>query len=454
MNIGFIGVGTMGRVMILRLMAAGHHVWAWNRSPQALADLEGVIALTDPALAFEQEVVISMLADDRAVRQVLLSSDALARAGKGCIHIVMSTLSPSLINELQDSHEQAGIELVAAPMFGVPAAVAQGEANILASGAADAIEKIQPLLDVLGKKTWRMGDRPVQACIAKIAGNMMITQAIESLGEATRLVEAYGLPPSAFVETVTQTLFACPSYQRYGHYVANCVHEPGFKLSLGLKDVDLALRAAEAVALELPAARVVRAGMSAAITHGLGDRDWSAFATIEQPRPLDTQPIRYRGNTMTIEMLAARLEALESRAAIESLISGYANAYDLMDIDLLRSLWHADATLELPDFGVGRNLEEIAAMAHTSWIKLPHMHHWMSNPMIQIQGTMATATVAADCLFHDREKGPVQVSGLYHDRFERRDDQWRFSARRFELHFLTPLLNWTPIAGSETFERA
>lgn len=157
---------------------------------------------------------------------------------------------------------------------------------------------------------------------------------------------------------------------------------------------------------------------------------------------------------MNFEMLSARLEALESRAAIESLISGYANAFDLMDINLLRSLWHHDVTLDLPDFGAGASRDEIVAMAQANWIKMPHMHHWMSNPMIQIQGVMATATVAADCLFHDREKGPVQVSGLYHDRFERRDDQWRFTSRRFELHFLTPLLNWTPIAGSETFERA
>lgn len=157
---------------------------------------------------------------------------------------------------------------------------------------------------------------------------------------------------------------------------------------------------------------------------------------------------------MNFEMLSARLEALESRAAIESLISGYANAFDLMDINLLRSLWHHDATLDLPDFGAGASRDEIVAMAQANWIKMPHMHHWMSNPMIQIQGVMATATVAADCLFHDREKGPLQVSGLYHDRFERRDDQWRFTSRRFELHFLTPLLNWTPIAGSEAFERA
>lgn len=156
---------------------------------------------------------------------------------------------------------------------------------------------------------------------------------------------------------------------------------------------------------------------------------------------------------MTIETLSARLEALESRAAIESLISGYANAFDLMDPELLRSLWHDDAVLDLPGFGAGANPEEILAMAQRNWRRMPHMHHWMSNPMLRIDGDTATATVAADCLFHDVEQGPVQVSGLYHDRFERRQGEWRFTSRRFELHFLTPLLNWTPVAGSEKFER-
>ncbi|MFS2156733.1 nuclear transport factor 2 family protein [Pseudomonas sp. Pseusp122] len=156
---------------------------------------------------------------------------------------------------------------------------------------------------------------------------------------------------------------------------------------------------------------------------------------------------------MTVETLVARLEALESRVAIESLISGYANAFDLMDSDLLRTLWHDDATLDLPGFGGGGNREEILAMAQRSWLQMPHMHHWMSNPMIHIDGAMATATVAADCLFHDAEQGPVQVSGLYHDRYERREGHWRFTSRRFELHFLTPLANWKPVAGSERFER-
>ena len=154
---------------------------------------------------------------------------------------------------------------------------------------------------------------------------------------------------------------------------------------------------------------------------------------------------------MNIATLAARLEALESRVAIESLISGYANAFDLMDSDLLRTLWHDDATLDLPGFGAGGNPEEILAMAQRNWRKMPHMHHWMSNPMIHIEGVTASATVAADCLFHDAEQGPVQVSGLYHDRYERREGHWRFTSRRFELHFLTPLANWKPVAGSEKF---
>ncbi|MGE7989713.1 nuclear transport factor 2 family protein [Pseudomonas sp. NPDC089554] len=156
---------------------------------------------------------------------------------------------------------------------------------------------------------------------------------------------------------------------------------------------------------------------------------------------------------MNIETLTARLHALESRMAIETLISGYANAFDLMDSDLLQTLWHEDATLDLPGFGAGANPGEILAMAQRNWKKMPHMHHWMANPLLHIDGDIATGTVAADCLFHDLTQGPVQVSGLYHDRFECRDGQWRFTSRRFELHFLTPLANWKPTAGPEKFER-
>lgn len=153
---------------------------------------------------------------------------------------------------------------------------------------------------------------------------------------------------------------------------------------------------------------------------------------------------------MNIEQLVARLDALESRAAIDALISAYANAFDRLDRVLLQSIWHADSTLELP-FASASSRDEILLLAENSWQQMPHMHHWMTNPLIQIDGDSAAGTVAADCVFYDIEKGPVQVSGLYHDTFERRSGQWAFKSRHFELHYLTPLKDWVPIAGNERF---
>ncbi|MCQ6255359.1 NAD(P)-binding domain-containing protein [Pseudomonas sp. Q11] len=306
MNIGFVGVGSMGQAMIALLVQAGHRVSAWNRSTDALCRLSEIDVLASAATAFQQQVVISMLADDTAVREVLLESAALKTACDGCIHIVMSTLSPALMEQLQKEHDEAGLVLIAAPVFGIPAVAAKGELNILAAGPEAAIDRVQPLFDVLGQKTWRLGDRPVQACIAKIAGNMMITQAIQSLAEASLLTEQYGLSPAAFIEVVTQTLFACPNYQRYGQNIVNSRYEPGFKLSLGLKDVNLALRAAEDRGLCLPAARVVRSRMEAAVANGLGNQDWSVFsittkgvpadALSEEPWHMNTPTSSRRGN--------------------------------------------------------------------------------------------------------------------------------------------------------------
>lgn len=289
MNIGFIGTGSMGKAIIPLLIKAGHHVSAWNRSREAMADLEGVRPLESPAAAFQEAVVISLLADDRAVREVLLSPQALGKADKRCIHIVMSTLSPLLMKALQTAHHDAGIALIAAPVFGVPAVAARGELNILAAGSQAAIATVQPIFDLLGKKTWFLGDQPDQACIAKIAGNMMITQAIQSLGEASVLAEHYGLSPAVFIELMTQTLFASPSYQRYGQNIVAGTFEPGFKLSLGLKDINLAIDAARLKDLALPAADAVRSKMTAAVARGLGNKDWSVFATETVTRS-DEQP--------------------------------------------------------------------------------------------------------------------------------------------------------------------
>jgi 3-hydroxyisobutyrate dehydrogenase-like beta-hydroxyacid dehydrogenase len=166
----------------------------------------------------------------------------------------------------------------------VPAAAAQAQLNILAAGDAAAIAKVQPLFDAMGQKTWPLGDDPRHANVAKIAGNMMIALAIEAMGEATALTESYGLKAAGFLEVMTNTIFASPGYKRYGGFIAANTYEPGFKLTLGLKDVNLALEAAAARKAVLPAAEIVRGNMEEAIEQGLGAKDWTAFAKVTRRR--------------------------------------------------------------------------------------------------------------------------------------------------------------------------
>jgi 3-hydroxyisobutyrate dehydrogenase-like beta-hydroxyacid dehydrogenase len=263
--------------MVPNLVRAGHRVAVWNRNPVPAKALEGVTQLDAPAHAFQHEVVLTMLADDAAVRAVIVEAGALRAARAGCVHVMMATISPALAEELVALHREAGVAYVSAPVFGVPAVAAAGQLNIMAAGPAQALATVRPLLDAMGQRVWPLGDDPLRANVAKIAGNMMIAQAIEALSEAVALGESYGLKGADFIDIVTNTLFASPSYQRYGKRIATGDYEPGFKLTLGLKDVNLALNAGAARQVVLPAARVVQQRMQAAIVQGMGGKDWSAF---------------------------------------------------------------------------------------------------------------------------------------------------------------------------------
>ncbi|MGV7210405.1 NAD(P)-dependent oxidoreductase [Oxalobacteraceae bacterium A2-2] len=284
MNIGFIGVGAMGAAMVPHLVRAGHQVGVWNRNPAACARLEGVTVLDSAAQAFDNEVVLTMLSEDSAVRAVILQHGVLQNARKDCVHVMMATISVQLAGELAALHREAGIAYVAAPVFGVPAVAAAAQLNIVAAGDPAALARLQPLFDVLGRKTWPMGEDPRRANIAKISGNMMIALAIEAMGEAAALSESYGLPAADLLDLLTNTIFASPSYQRYGSFIASGSYEPGFKLRLGLKDVNLALSAAEASGTALPGVEVVREHMHTALKLGLESRDWSVFASIPRGR--------------------------------------------------------------------------------------------------------------------------------------------------------------------------
>jgi len=149
--------------------------------------------------------------------------------------------------------------------------------------------------------------------------------------------------------------------------------------------------------------------------------------------------------------LEARLDAIESRFAIDALIANYAEAFDTMNIELLATLWHPESRLLLGANGNSDGLEAILAQARINIKRMPHMHHWMANALITVDGDNGHGLVAADCLFYDVDQGTLQVSGQYRDVYERREGRWGFLERTFTMHYATPLQNWHPITGTERF---
>ncbi|MGF6767997.1 3-hydroxyisobutyrate dehydrogenase-like beta-hydroxyacid dehydrogenase [Paraburkholderia sp. GAS199] len=277
MNIGMIGLGAMGQAMARNLVKAGHSVKAWNRSG---SPVDGVTMVASPADACQGDAVLTMLSDDSVIRSVLLEPGVLSAMKPGLIHVVMSTISVAFAHELVALHAAAGIDYVSAPVLGRPDVAAKGELNILVGGAPHATATLGPVFDALGKRVWDMGADAPAANAAKIACNMMITMAIEAMAEAVVLTEANGLARESFFDLILNTLFGSRSYQVYSAIIAAGQYEPGFKASLGLKDLRLATEAAGQAGRSLPMLAAVHGQMAATVDAGWGDRDWSAMAAL------------------------------------------------------------------------------------------------------------------------------------------------------------------------------
>src|SRR5581483_11454285 len=186
MDIGFIGLGKMGKAIAARLVQAGHRVRVWNRSPGPVRELcaAGAEAASQPADTARADVLMTMLADDVATRSVLLDQGVLDSAAPGLIHLSLATISVALTRVLAKRHRSRELAFVSAPVFGRPEVAAEGKLNIVAAGESAAITRAQPALAAIGQKVWPVGDRPEHANAAKVAGNFMIASAIEAMGEA------------------------------------------------------------------------------------------------------------------------------------------------------------------------------------------------------------------------------------------------------------------------------
>ncbi len=285
MKVAFVGLGSMGSPMAHNLVEAGHQVTVYNRTrsrAEAFRTTGARVAETPAEAVQGVEALITMLADDRAVEDVLFAPhDAIHALPGGAVHVSMSTISVALSRRLVEAHRGKGQNYLAAPVMGRPDAAAAAKLFVIAGGPADQIERCRPLFDALGQRTFVAAQDPPGANIFKLAANFLITTVIEGLAEASSLIRSSDLDPAVFLDFLTNSLFSAPIYRTYGNMIAHDEYEPvGFRLPLGLKDNRLLLAAAEEAAVPMPAASLIRDRFLSAMAQGMTEADWSAIARI------------------------------------------------------------------------------------------------------------------------------------------------------------------------------
>jgi 3-hydroxyisobutyrate dehydrogenase-like beta-hydroxyacid dehydrogenase len=274
----------MGSGMAANLLRAGHELTVFNRSPEKrrhLIDL-GARAAETVAEACTGEAVITMLADDSALRRVALAEDGIVdKLPRDATHISMSTVSVELIRDLTQAHQQVGQQFVAAPVFGRPEMATAAKLFIVVAGAPAAVTTCQPLFDAMGQRTFPFGTEPAAASLVKLSGNFMIAATIETLGEALSLVSKAGIEPGSFVDLLTSTLFPAPAYRTYGALIAESRFEPaGFAAPLGHKDVRLLLAVAESLRVPMPIGSLLNDRFLRLLAQGGESLDWSAISQL------------------------------------------------------------------------------------------------------------------------------------------------------------------------------
>lgn len=284
MKVALIGLGNMGLPIAENILKSGHKLVIYNRTASKLQSLveKGAEMAVSPADAAQKAtIVFTILSDDKAAEAVVYGEKGIISGlPKDGIHVSVSTLSVVLAKKLEEDHQKNSQAFVSCPVLGRPDAAAAAALRLLVAGPKQAREKIMPVLHALGKDIFVVGEKGHLANVVKLGNNFLIVSMLEALSEAFVFVEKYGIKADAFLE-IANTLFASPVYQNYGKImVEERFEEAGFKLALGLKDVNLMLEAAHNAKISLPTAEIAKKHYEEGIEQGWSDLDWAAIVKL------------------------------------------------------------------------------------------------------------------------------------------------------------------------------
>jgi 3-hydroxyisobutyrate dehydrogenase-like beta-hydroxyacid dehydrogenase len=278
-DVGFVGLGAMGQVIVPRLLAAGHRVTGWNRSKERAAPLidKGMRSADTPAaVAAASEVTFSIVTDGSAVKTVALGEDGvLSGMRPGGVYVDMGTIAPDITRAVAAEFAKKGFAMLDAPLSGSPVTVEQGNASLMIGGDKATFERIEPLLRTIGPKVTYIGASG-QASTMKLAVNALLMVEVIAFGEAAALAEKGGVAREVALDAFLKSVTAAPVLGYRGPFIleGKMPKVPLADVTLQQKDMLLVLEMARKLGSPVPLASVANEMMNACRGLGLDHNDF------------------------------------------------------------------------------------------------------------------------------------------------------------------------------------
>lgn len=279
MKIGFIGLGVMGRPMAARLIKAGYELYVSRVKPvsQYLVEAGATARDTPRQVAESADVLILMVPKTDDVEHVLFGADGVIEGLKpGDLVIDMSSISPVATQDFAQKVSAAGATYLDAPVSGGDVGAKAGTLSIMVGGSEADFDRAKPLFDVMGENINLVG--PVGAGqTTKVANQIIVAGTIQAVAEALHFAGAAGADPAKVRAAISGGFASSKILEVHGQRIIDEAFDPGFRIRLHHKDLEIAATAAEALNVELPVVAHVKRLMEAAMEAGLGERDHSAL---------------------------------------------------------------------------------------------------------------------------------------------------------------------------------
>jgi 3-hydroxyisobutyrate dehydrogenase-like beta-hydroxyacid dehydrogenase len=277
-KLGFVGLGVMGGGVARRLLAAGHELHGWNRTPEKAAPLvaEGLVLEESPrAVAGQADVVFTMVTNVPALRAVAEGEDGIiAGLGPGKVWVDMTTAAPAVSRELAERVQETGADMVDAPVSGSVSTLEEGRLSIMVGGNEETFRRVEPILLDIGPKVTRVGDNG-QALLLKIAINLSLHVQMVAFCEGLLLAEKDGIDREVALDVMLGSVIASPMLKYRAPFILDMPDEAWFNVNMMQKDMLLALEAGRQLDVSMPTTAITNELLTAARAMGLEHNDFA-----------------------------------------------------------------------------------------------------------------------------------------------------------------------------------